>query len=79
MNKTILLRHNMNSISRPDSPCIGICSTLYDDVCRGCGRTINEVAQWVFFTDEEKGVIWQRIENEGTAIRFLREQHTPKT
>ncbi|MBJ7265025.1 MAG: DUF1289 domain-containing protein [Burkholderiaceae bacterium] len=48
-----------------DSPCVAICSTLYDDVCRGCGRTAMEVSGWVFLDDEEKKVIWARILAEG--------------
>lgn len=51
----------------PDSPCVGICTTLFDDVCQGCGRTVQEVAQWVFFNEEEKRVVWQRIIAEGSA------------
>jgi predicted Fe-S protein YdhL (DUF1289 family) len=56
----------------PDSPCIGICSTLFDDVCQGCGRTAVEVANWVFMSDEEKRAIWARVTEEGTAVRFVR-------
>jgi len=55
---------------RPDSPCVGICSTLFDEICQGCGRTASEVSNWVFFSDEEKQVIWERITREGTARRF---------
>lgn len=55
---------------RPDSPCTGVCSTLFDDVCKGCGRTASEVSNWVFFTDEEKAAVWERISREGTAMRF---------
>lgn len=55
---------------RPDSPCIGICSTLFDDVCQGCGRTAAEVSNWVFYSEEEKQVIWERITREATAWRF---------
>jgi predicted Fe-S protein YdhL (DUF1289 family) len=54
----------------PDSPCIGVCSTLFDEVCKGCGRTATEVANWVFMTDDEKRTVWERIEREGTAMRF---------
>ena len=54
----------------PDSPCIGICSTLFDDVCRGCGRTILEVSTWVEKSPEEKQKVWERITAEGTAMRF---------
>jgi uncharacterized protein len=52
-------------LSATDSPCVAICSTLFDDVCRGCGRTAMEVANWVFMTDEEKQVVWHRIKAEG--------------
>ncbi len=53
-----------------DSPCIGICSTLFDDVCKGCGRTIIEVSNWVAMSAEEKKQVWSRIMNEATAMRF---------
>ena len=55
---------------RPDSPCIVIFSTLFDEICQGCGRTAAEVSNWVFYSDEEKQVIWERITREGTARRF---------
>ena len=60
--------------SDQDSPCIGICSTLFDDVCKGCGRTILEVANWVSMTPEEKKQVWQRITVEGTAMRFTQQK-----
>ena len=53
-----------------DSPCIGICSTLFDDVCKGCGRTIVEVSNWVAMSPSEKKQVWQRITEEGSAMRF---------
>ena len=52
-----------------DSPCIGVCTTLYDDVCQGCGRTLGEVSN----SDEEKASVWRRIRAEGTATRFQRQ------
>jgi predicted Fe-S protein YdhL (DUF1289 family) len=58
----------------PDSPCIGVCSTLFDDVCKGCGRTAFEVSNWVFLGDDEKRVIWERINREGSAMRFTRDK-----
>ncbi len=57
-----------------DSPCIGICSTLFDEICKGCGRTALEVSNWVVMTDDEKHAVWARIQAEGTAMRFTREQ-----
>lgn len=30
------------------TPCIGVCSTTIGDlVCRGCGRTVEEIRDWV--------------------------------
>lgn len=55
-----------------DSPCVGVCSTLFDDICKGCGRTALEVCNWVFMTPEEKHVVWTRITHEATAMRFTR-------
>lgn len=55
---------------RPDSPCIAICDTLYSEFCTGCGRHYLEVANWSTMTEEQKEVVWQRIEAQGTAKRF---------
>jgi len=52
-------------VSNPDSPCVAVCSTLFDDICRGCGRTAMEVANWVFMSDDEKQAVWQRIRAQG--------------
>ena len=49
----------------PDSPCVAVCSTLFDDICRGCGRTVMEVSNWVLMTDEEKKAVWARILAQG--------------
>ena len=55
----------MEKNNRPDTPCVAVCSTTFDDVCRGCGRTVAEVADWVFMTQEQKNVVWERILAEG--------------
>jgi predicted Fe-S protein YdhL (DUF1289 family) len=54
-----------HSLSVSDSPCVAVCSTLYDEICRGCGRTAMEVANWVVFDDDEKRLIWERITAQG--------------
>jgi len=48
-----------------DSPCVAVCSTLYDEICRGCGRTAMEVANWVFMSAADKQAVWQRIRAQG--------------
>ncbi|MEH0165382.1 DUF3717 domain-containing protein [Paucibacter sp. JuS9] len=59
--------------STPDAPCIAICSTSQgDELCKGCGRTFDEVQNWPVLTPVEKRETWQRITQEATAWRFNR-------
>jgi hypothetical protein len=59
--------------STPDSPCIAICSTAQGDpVCKGCGRSFDEVQQWPALSPFEKRVVWHRISADGSAWRFNR-------
>ena len=51
--------------SRPDTPCVAVCSTTFDEVCRGCGRTVAEVANWVVMSAEDKEKVWVRILSQG--------------
>jgi len=53
------------SPSRPDTPCVAVCSTTFDEICRGCGRTVIEVAHWVSMTADQKETVWQRILAQG--------------
>jgi predicted Fe-S protein YdhL (DUF1289 family) len=57
-------------VTRPEPPCIGVRTTLYDLVCKGCGRTYLEVAEWTAMPDAEKEIVWARIEADATAWRF---------
>ena len=57
----------------PDTPCIAICSTSQGDaVCKGCGRTFEEVQLWLELSPVQKRQVWRRITTEGTAWRFNR-------
>ena len=38
------------------SPCVGVC-TLENDICIGCFRTSKQIAEWAFYTDEERETI----------------------
>ena len=57
--------HDKGVITAVDTPCIGVCSTTFDDVCIGCGRTFFEVAQWAVMTVEQKEEVWRRIDSKG--------------
>ncbi len=57
----------------PDAPCIAICSTAQGDaVCKGCGRTEDEVQHWPLMSPGEKRVVWRRITLDAKAWRFNR-------
>ena len=57
----------------PDTPCIAICSTSQgDDVCKGCGRSFDEVQFWPAMSPAEKRAVWRRITLDHTAWRFNR-------
>jgi predicted Fe-S protein YdhL (DUF1289 family) len=59
--------------STPDAPCIAICSTSQGDaICKGCGRSFEEVQLWPEMSPAEKRGTWRRITAEGTAWRFNR-------
>lgn len=57
----------------PDTPCIAICSTSQGDkVCKGCGRSFDEIQHWPRMTPAQKRLVWRRISLEATAWRFNR-------
>jgi predicted Fe-S protein YdhL (DUF1289 family) len=48
------------SYSLANSPCSGVCSTSmapFDERCKGCGRTIEEIRDWETFPDFQKKLI----------------------
>ncbi|MFY8018231.1 MAG: DUF3717 domain-containing protein [Inhella sp.] len=56
-----------------DSPCIAICSTAQGDpICKGCGRSFEEVRDWPQLHPFTKRSVWRRITLENSAWRFNR-------
>ncbi len=56
-----------------DAPCIAICSTSQgDELCKGCGRTFEEVQNWPAMSPFDKRSTWRRITADGTSWRFGR-------
>ncbi len=43
------------------SPCIGICRLSDDDVCEGCLRTLDEIAEWSTVSDDRRRAILDAI------------------
>jgi uncharacterized protein len=45
------------------SPCVSICElNERDGSCKGCYRTLQEIAAWGQLSDTDKLLVWQRIE-----------------
>ena len=53
----------------PTSPCVGICSAGFDDTCRGCGRTLQEISEWLFMSDAQRRAVWRRVLAQGWTPR----------
>jgi uncharacterized protein len=44
-----------------ESPCISVCR-MENEVCVGCGRTVDEVVGWYDMTDDDKQAVLNRLE-----------------
>ena len=55
-------RGQRNRIRRKEikSPCVKICS-LEEGVCIGCGRSQDEIREWVIMTDIQREEIMERL------------------
>lgn len=52
-------------MSLTESPCIGICSTVYGDfICRGCKRDYREIIDWNRYEPGKKREINQRLQQQ---------------
>lgn len=50
------------SLKKIDTPCIGICSTIYgDEICRGCKRHYQEVIDWNTYSENQQSQIFNRL------------------
>ena len=53
-----------------DSPCNDICTTDPESgLCVGCGRTQEEISNWLFFDDKQKKMVLKLYGQEQTLMR----------
>ncbi len=52
----------MSELEYIQTPCVMICQLDDDDVCVGCGRTLDEIGAWTFASREEKLAILDAID-----------------
>lgn len=57
--------HQVQSMPRGEllpSPCVSVCSMDPDSgLCRGCFRTLKEIAEWATQSPEAQRAIWQQV------------------
>jgi len=55
-----------------ESPCISVCR-YEDEICVGCGRTVDEVVGWYDMTDKQKQAVLTRLDekNRGSFSDWL--------
>ncbi|MGH7516954.1 MAG: DUF1289 domain-containing protein [Gemmatimonadales bacterium] len=46
----------------PPSPCRQTCRVGPDGLCDGCGRTVDEIAAWLWLTASQRRAIMTRVE-----------------
>ena len=50
-----------DAVTTAESPCIKVCVLDLDNRCRGCGRTIDEIARWSTMTTAERITVNKRL------------------
>ena len=51
-------------LNLPISPCIKVCKIdLQTNLCIGCKRTQDEIANWLFYTDIQKIEVLEKLKN----------------
>jgi len=53
--------------SKVESPCISVCR-YENEVCVGCGRTVEEVVEWYNMSDKQKQSVLNRLEKESEGL-----------
>lgn len=52
------------------SPCISICAVdEATGLCKGCFRTVDEVASWLYYSNAEKAAVMARLEQRRASAR----------
>lgn len=50
-----------NPSSKPQSPCISICTLDEQNLCLGCLRTLDEIIDWTMLDDQQKHAVLARV------------------
>jgi len=45
---------------KEESPCVNVCELNLENICTGCFRTIDEIAQWGEMDNGQKAMVLQK-------------------
>ena len=45
------------------SPCNRICKLNDEQICIGCGRSWEEIRDWMFYTNGERDIVMERVKD----------------
>lgn len=54
----------------PASPCVSVCALDGNDLCIGCLRTGEEIAQWGAMNNQQKSSVLKRVADREAASTF---------
>ncbi len=58
------------------SPCVKICTLNLDKICIGCGRNVDEIQNWISFSDDKKASVKAQLK--GRLDEVLQKMRTKK-
>ncbi len=44
------------------SPCINICKMNSDNICTGCKRTLEEISNWIYYSEQQRIKIMEELQ-----------------
>ena len=65
-------------VTAPQSPCINVCSIGADGLCRGCYRTLAEIAGWVRLDAAAQWAVVHAADARRHAARPMNAPHTSR-
>jgi predicted Fe-S protein YdhL (DUF1289 family) len=51
------------------SPCNRICKLNDEQICIGCGRSWEEIRDWMFYTNKERDVVMERVKDYKSQVK----------
>lgn len=57
----VLLMKSGKLDNSPITPCIGVCRVNSESICKGCGRSVQDIINWPRYSDSERLKIMENL------------------